>query len=376
MNNLLSTISPSSVSTQLKKWSYSRLSMFEQCERQFFHKYVEKRPFPASTPMVNGKIFHKGIELMLSQGYTPDEALSYAIEESGGLPEGEQEYLQLTMLDRALKRIPEREHAEMTSELHLEIETPKGLIQGFVDIVIDDPATDTTEILDFKTSWVSYAADTSRQLALYAWLFREMRGGLVGGNFKGKLIFPRLWDEDTEVVFTEQAMEDAKNWAFSVIDKISERNPSSKEAWRFTEDRSKCDYCPYVALCAGDTVEGLPADGTPKNEAEAEMIGEYILFQENVIKNMKAGLKKWVKESNPVTVGNGHWILVKSDPNPKCDDLKKLRIYAERNGLEMEQAIKPDPKILKEWLKGDESGDLEAIITWTSSRENFKYEKK
>lgn len=88
-------------------YSYSRLTMFNDCQRMFWHKYIEGRPYSSNTPMKIGKIFHSAISHVITEGYSPEEAVFMAIEEEGGLPEGERDFYLIAMVKRAYYRLQE-----------------------------------------------------------------------------------------------------------------------------------------------------------------------------------------------------------------------------------------------------------------------------
>ncbi|MGG3805800.1 PD-(D/E)XK nuclease family protein [Metabacillus fastidiosus] len=361
------------VNVQKQKWSYSRLSMFEGCERQYFYKYILELPYPSNPPMQNGKIFHTGIDLMIREGYSPSESLYYGMGVNGGLPVGEKPYHFISMLNKAYDRIPQLEYAEITSELHLEVKTTLGVVQCYIDLLIDDPSNDVLEIWDWKTSWHSFAADTHIQLALYAWLLKQTRG-YVGSTFKGRLIFPRLGiEEDSEVEFTEEKLNEAKTWLVTQITKVQSKDPSNIEDWEMCKDRTKCDYCPFAARCAGGLLDGLPSTGEPKSQEEAELIGSYILAQEAALKKMKSGIKKWVEDHGEVPVGSGKWTVQQGNQNFKCEDVETLIDYAKRQKLDVKEAVKANTAILSKWLDEDDTGELKQIITSTKGRKSFKY---
>ncbi|NEU30601.1 hypothetical protein GN156_07360 [bacterium LRH843] len=129
-----------------------------------------------------------------------------------------------------------------------------------------------------------------------------------------------------------------------------------------------CETCPFVALCTTDFVHGLPSDGKPKNGEEAGKIGEFLIEQDLVLKNLKKGLKEWVKKNGDISIGDGAWSIKKSTPSPKVESIKKLEIYANNYDLDFTD---PSAAVIMKWLETDENGDLEAIFEWTKPREMF-----
>src|SRR5690554_4557723 len=174
-------------------YSYSRLALFERCERAFYHKYVEERPDPSGAPAIIGKIFHYAMELVINEGYDPEDAVYASIYIHNGLPEGEVADSLIYMVNRTYNRLLQYqdEFADIITELHLVVETEHGKLQGYLDLVVDNPVTDELTIADYKTTWQPFSAEESQQLKLYAWMYKQMRGGYVASTYRGKLIFPR-----------------------------------------------------------------------------------------------------------------------------------------------------------------------------------------
>lgn len=365
------------VGTKEKVYSHSRLTLFDEwCERAFFHKYIEGRPEPSGLPAVVGKIFHDAMNKLLSEGYSPEEAVFFSIYEHGGLPEGEKEVYLISMVNRTYNRILQfaDEYSDVLSELHLVVDIGNGRkIQGYLDLVIDNPAYDVVTINDFKTTWQPFSAEGSRQLKLYAWMFEKMRGGFVASTFKGKLIFPRFDESmDSEIEFTRESMDEAYEWVVSVIEEIDSRDPSNIEDWAMTANRKNCEHCAFSTLCSGGFLNGLPGDGIPKDEDEAAHIGEFILMQELAIKRMKEGLKGFVKTKGAVPVRGGRWEFVQSEPTPTVP-IKVLQQYAEDNGFDPETVLTTEKKAVKKWIDEDSTGYLKAQATWSNPKNSFKF---
>lgn len=358
-----------------KVYSYSRLSTFEGCMRMGFHKYVEGRPDPSGLPAIIGKIFHAAFSKVINEGHSPEDSVMASIYEHGGLPEGERAYDLVRMTEYTFRRITQiqGEFSDITSETHLKIEVAPGIVvQAYIDLIIEDPANDEVTIADLKTSWAPFEASSSRQLPLYGLLFKEMRGGFVPNTFRGMLIFPRQLDGESEIIFTDELLESTREWIINLVTRI-EAAGTDITNYPMTEDRKKCEHCPFTTLCAAGFVEGLPGDGIPKNDEEAALIGQYLLFHEQAIKRMKDGLKAYVKSTKvPIELPMGRWDFKQSEPTPKIP-VSVLRQFAEDHGLNVDDVITADSKKVKEWVDSDVTGFLKSQATYTNSRSTFAF---
>ncbi|MFS0558799.1 PD-(D/E)XK nuclease family protein [Brevibacillus sp. 179-C9.3 HS] len=358
-------------------YSHSQLNLAEKCDRAYFHKYIEGRPEPSGLPARVGKIFHEAISIHINEGYSPEDAVFIAIYKQNGLPDGERDYFLINMVKKMSRRIAQchGEHADIFSEMHLKINLAEvdREIQGYLDIVLDDPASDTLAIWDFKTSWYPFSATATKQLPLYGMMYKEMRGGYVPSNYKGILIFPRCSDEDdSEIVLTDEIMNEARVWAVELIRKIEAKDPTNIDDWKMTTNRSNCEFCSRAALCAGGLINGLPTNGYPKDDAEAKAIGEYLLAQELAIKRMKDGLKAFEKQNGPVQVRGGRWTHVRGEANPSID-MSIIRQYAQEHGIDLLTLTKLEAKAIKDLIEGDATGVLRTQAKWSTPRSTFKF---
>ncbi|MEK4487962.1 PD-(D/E)XK nuclease family protein [Psychrobacillus sp. FSL H8-0484] len=358
-------------SVEEEMWSYSKISSYEWCNRSYYYKYVLKRPTPSTVPMRIGSIMHKAIQWVVSEGYDTSDALRFAAYEAGGIPEGETFQELLRMVVNAIYEIP-LDTMEVQSEVYVSIKTTLGIVRAYIDIIIDDLANDVTEIWDYKSGWKEQVANESMQLALYAWILSELRGNTIGSTFFGRLFFPRInrWNE---VEITTEHIHKAKSWFIQNVQTIR-ANSLDIDDWERTTDKGKCDTCPFVGLCAsGMMEEGFPRSGKVTTMEEATKMGEYILMQERLIKNMKAGLKDFVSEHEPVTIGNKSWQITFGEPSPKVTDMLELERFALENGLTFTEVLKADSEKIKVWLDKDESGMMKQLITWTKPKKTLKF---
>ncbi|MGF7033481.1 hypothetical protein J2T17_004429 [Paenibacillus mucilaginosus] len=358
-----------------KVYSYSRLMTTQDCMRMFFYKYIEGRPDPSGMPAKIGKIFHDGFRKVLNEGFSPEDAVMSSTYEHGGLPEGERASDLVRMTLHTYRRLSEiqGEFADVTSEVHLQVEIAPGItVQGYLDIIIEDPSQDEVIIADAKTTWSPFDAGKTRQLPLYGLLFKEMRGGFLPASFRGRLMFTRFSEADSEIVLTDELLEETRQW---VIDTVAKVEAAGEDVANFprTRDRKKCEYCPYATLCAAGFVDGLPGDGLPKDEEEAAEIGQYILLQELAIKRMKEGLKSYLKAAEkPLELPMGRWEFTKSEPSPKVP-IEVLRQFAADHGLDENEVLIADSKKVKAWVESDVTGFLRSQATYTSPRTTFGF---
>lgn len=354
-------------------WSYSRLSTFERCERSFFHKYIENRPTPPNMPMIMGKILHQAIEWVINKGYDPSDAVRFAIYEAGGLPEGEKYSTLLHMIQNAIFRIPQ--DVDVQSEVHLVLNTTLGKVQGIIDLLIDNPASDVVEIWDYKSGWQDQEANTSKQLALYAWILSELRGTAMSGEFIGRIVMPRI-NSETGVEITPEIIDSAKKWFVRLVHAITSKSENIED-WAITKDKKNCEHCPFVGLCASGIHElGFPSSGELTSFEDATVMGEYVLMQEAYIKSLKKGLKTFVENNVPIPIGENSWHIQSSTPSPKVEDMAELMSFAIENGLDITQVVKATPDKVQEWLDQDDTGRLEQLIQWTSVRKTLKFGKQ
>lgn len=342
--------------------------------RQGYYMYKENRPSPSGLPAIVGKIFHQSIHYVVHHGYDPEIATYASVYEHNGLPEGENMAYMIQLTERAYDRVldMQSEYAELTSELHVLVEIAPGIeVQAYLDIIVDDPSADELIISDFKTSWVSYAANKTHQLRLYGLLFKILRG-YVPSVFKGKLIFPRLSkEEDQEIVFTDEMLEETRQWALNVIKAIEEAG-SDIHKHPMTTNKRNCELCPYVNLCASDYLEHIPAAGLPSDHIEAELIGEYLVLQELTLKRMKEGLKEYVKGTDAVATTKGTWEFKSSEPSPKID-IQALKGYADLHHIDFLKLVNIDSKKLKELIENDATGELQGLVKYTNPRQTFVF---
>lgn len=355
---------------KINKWSYSRIQLFESCQRQYFYKYIMGLPTPATPPMKTGRILHRSVEWVLKEGYEPSDAVRFSIYETG-MPEGENFHSLLQMVQNALYLLPGIP-SNYESEVYVTLLTTLGKIRGYIDLLIENPVVDSLQIWDLKTGWQETEASKSKQLVFYAWLISELRGTALPSKLIGKLVFPRI-NRMTEVIFTKEDIEQARNWFIRTVSLITAKSNEIGD-WDLSHDKSHCDNCPFVGRCAsGISDRDFSFSGKYVAMDEAKRAGEWILLQEALLKKLKAGLKDFVENNEPVEIGSKSWFIKSSVPKPKVVDIQELMEFASDKDLEVSEILTADADKVQKWLDEDDSGMLEQLVEWTSVRKTLTY---
>jgi len=140
-------------------WSYSGITLFDQCPKKYYHMRVAKDiSEPASTAMMYGTDVHAAAEYYIRDGVPLPEKYSYLnplLDKLNTYPG--QKYCELEM---GLQRVDGR-------LLPCAFDDPKVWYRGIADLVIISPDGKMARIIDYKTGKSSRYADT-KQLALMA----------------------------------------------------------------------------------------------------------------------------------------------------------------------------------------------------------------
>lgn len=224
-------------------YSYSRLSLFQQCPFRFYLKYIEEREEPMTKPLALGKAVHKALERIIEKTDFED-AVFEGWAEADFHPEVERE--ELEELVRSAPVYPGMGETELYFCLPLdEDDLFSPQVQGYIDLVQDGL------FVDWKTNWRTYHALDNMQLSLYAWALMKMQGIRY---IEGKLYFLRFGQESGHV-FNEEDAERARRWALGLAREIEERRteialePDSVTRMFPPRPSSLCSHCPFVLEC-------------------------------------------------------------------------------------------------------------------------------
>lgn len=189
--------------SKVPAWSYSSISLFDQCPKKYFHLRVAKDiKEPESEAMLYGSAVHKAAEEYVRDGTPIPEKFAFI----------------LPMLDK-LKSIPGQKHCEIKMGLK-RVDgrlLPCGFFdkdvwyRGIADLIIVNAEKSEARVIDYKTGKSAKYADIKQLALMAACVFahfpniRTVKAGLlfvVSGEFvraeytsdKGFIIFSELDD--------------------------------------------------------------------------------------------------------------------------------------------------------------------------------------
>src|SRR5699024_6605725 len=233
-------------------FSYSRLSLYEQCPYRFYSKYVLQKDEPVTEPLALGKAVHKAIEDKIN-GVNHQQAVFNSYVEAEFHHD-----ISYEAISALVGRAPIQQgmgETEIYFKLPLADKENAPIIQGFVDVLQPDGS-----IIDWKTNRLLYGALDTRQLALYAWAICQLKGFK---NVSGSYYFLRFRKENS-YLFREEDMEDVRHWALERAREMNERLDllsmfHDKAEQLFPAKPSRlCSHCPFAKECVyyqGDTIK-------------------------------------------------------------------------------------------------------------------------
>lgn len=250
-------------------YSHSRLNTFEQCPHKYKLRYIENiKSAQEGVEAFVGKRVHEALEklykdLKVTKLNTLDELQRFYEEEWEKTWHGDVRIVQpgftpghyfalgkQCIADYYRHYYPFNQSKTLGLEERIEIKLQDAdrsyTIQGYIDRLSWDPATETYEIHDYKTGNsvpTQEEADQDRQLALYQLGVLQRWPGAA--NIK--LIWHYLV-ADKEIVST-RTVPDLKELERQVIDVIHQvENETKVGRWDVRVSRL-CDWCEYKALC-------------------------------------------------------------------------------------------------------------------------------
>lgn len=225
--------------SRLDTFSFSRLSLYDDCPRRFYYRYVEALEEKEGVPLWLGRAIHKAIERKIA-GDTFESALIQGMAEidfNSAVPFNELKYL--------LNNLPEnvQGHTEQYFKLAL---NPEGtlFLQGYIDM------QNGYEVTDWKSNRKKYHVNDTAQLGLYAWAIHQLYGYQ---KVRGRLYFLRFREESV-FIYDQQAIEHAKSWALQLAEEINQKLAQVQAGDDFcgifpAVRSAKCGHCSFALAC-------------------------------------------------------------------------------------------------------------------------------
>lgn len=237
----------------VRTFSFSRLSLIEDCLFAYFLKYVEQVVVDDEKDyLMLGKAVHKAIEEKLN-GLDDKQALLAGWKEVDYYPLNLEEFEWLFRQSKVIRGEALSEFAK--TEIHFKIplsdqpNTP--YLQGFIDYL--RIVYGTYDFSDWKTNRMMYEPTETHQLALYATALNIMFGVT---SVRGTLHFLRFYKSSRKTkTFTEDDMFDAKKWALDLAEDTLQRLSDLKDGLKTVEEafpptlNAKCTFCPFAHIC-------------------------------------------------------------------------------------------------------------------------------
>lgn len=232
------------------KFSYSSLTLYQDCPRCWWLKYVAKiRQRGVSHNLVIGKILHEYLEYENKEKPNIDLLIKKHLPKP---PEflkgcGENELIDSVRLLTLLANKYPLSIKLVESEKEFNIPLDGNIINGFIDGI-----TENDEILEHKTSSVKYTLDMihdSHQGRIYTLAFQQLKGKLptkiiYDVFYKSKMGIREL----ISTTFTEQELNETREWIHGLVNMIKVEqftpyNPIGYLHRGWCEYKNLCKYC-------------------------------------------------------------------------------------------------------------------------------------
>lgn len=247
--------------TEIKQFSYSQLSTFERCPRQYQYQYLFKIPSPPAANLSFGSSLHNTLQdyyKLVSQSkqaslftdFDPDLSLEkllsiyeekwidrgYETKQHMELRKQRGEEILTLFYERFKNDIPQVEYLEKGFRLKID----DYVISGRIDRA-DKRADGSLHIIDYKTgrSRTEKQVQEDLQLAIYA-LAADQCFGIPASLLTLHFLDA---DESVSVEPSEETMRKAADKVRSLAKEINESDFGPKPA------RQTCQFCPYKRIC-------------------------------------------------------------------------------------------------------------------------------
>lgn len=296
----------------MQVFSYSRLSMGEECLAKLFRRYVLKMPEPPTLPLVQGKAAHAVIEGAMKTKQDSKEFFSSLCDVVIGVSPlrlDKDELMYLTYQANVLDCIGKPGIIEYHFQESIDPDDPFGPeMQGYIDHWLE--GEDYIELRDWKSNRKSYDPITTKQLGIYAGHLQRKTGKPV----KGKLVFLRTREIFEHLYTPEDGITTAQTWALSTAENIrnlvklyNDKKGTPAELFPATPG-DVCRYCGWADYCTGEEII-CPDDLDPNKAVE---VASEVFRLKTATKLLEERLKVFVKQNGPVRVGKREFCFAPS----------------------------------------------------------------
>lgn len=301
---------------EVRKVSFSRLSQFQLCPRQYWFRQELRLPEVPSKPLVLGTVVHQLAEVVLSDPTAEIEQRAQELVTSSPLLSEDDLPVILKMV-QAIRQYEVLPQAELQVERWLEMPIADGLLfRGKADLIEVTP--EQVRITDWKTGWMEYGVDETQQLDLYAALLSQERPGVP---IWVQLRFLRYGEQRGLVgrESTPEHQERALQWARQVADAIA---AAHQMPWRVgfpARPGRACKTCSYAPQCLLLRAQELGVDDSgglellravleavfaePQDEEAAANAASWLLVLERAVEILRQWLRAYVERAGPVETG-------------------------------------------------------------------------
>lgn len=236
-----------------RTFSFSRLSLIEDCLYAYFLKYVEQVVVDdEKSYLMLGKAVHKAIEEKLN-GLDDKQALLAGWKEVDYYPLKLEEYEWLFRQSKVNRgeALSEFSKTEIHFKIPLSEKPDTPYLQGYIDYLRE--VYGVYDFTDWKTNGKMYEPTKTKQLALYALALHVLHGAT---SIRGTLHFLRFYKDARKMkTFIEDDMFKAKKWALVLAEDTLQRLSDLKDGLKTVEEafppklNDKCTFCPFAHIC-------------------------------------------------------------------------------------------------------------------------------
>lgn len=257
------------------RWSFSRISSYEQCPYQYYLQYIEKRESIDNFYASFGSLIHKLLEELLNHEITYEEAVNYYMEyHPYEICDDAPSSIIDSYFEKGLDYLAEVSFDWMFDEFDIlgvekevKFEVNGEPFIGYIDLLLKNKESGDLVIVDHKSSKYPFSktgkllkacADQQQhyenQMFLYAKAIHDELGvypvQLTWNYFKAKAWY--------SIPFTEAGLEKALKWATEKISEISK-----DDEFQNREDYFYCNnLCGFRNTCEYKIYESEEDDGT------------------------------------------------------------------------------------------------------------------